>query len=65
MPTSLGFSFSAGPMYTNAIMGQAISAQAREQALKAGSSILREDSVHVEELETPRIPSRPDSWSMH
>jgi hypothetical protein len=60
--------FSAGPSYTNAMMGQAPSAQQREAARKASSSILREDSIHVEceqSVVDEAERDRPDSWSMH
>ena len=52
----------AGPFYTNAIMGQGPSAAEREHARKASSTILREDSIHVEESENVSLA---DSWSMH
>lgn len=56
----------AGPLYTNAIMGQSPSAQQREQVRKASSTILREDSIKVEcsdDVHTPfgEQESRPDS----
>lgn len=54
--------FGAGPLYTNAIMGQGPSAAEREHARKASSTIFREDSILVEESENV---SRPDSWSLH
>ena len=54
--------FGAGPLYTNAIMGQTPSAAEREQARKASSTILREDSIRVEESDNVSLP---DSWSMH
>lgn len=38
----------AGPLYTNAVMGQAPSAEQREHVRKASSTILREDSIKVE-----------------
>ena len=38
----------AGPLYTNAVMGQTPSAQQRENVCKASSTILREDSIKVE-----------------
>ena len=52
----------AGTLYTSAIMGQAPSAVERENARKASSTILREDSILIEESENT---DRPDSWSMH
>lgn len=52
----------AGPLYTNAIMGQRPSAAEREHARKASSTILREDSIRIEESENV---SPTDSWSMH
>lgn len=52
----------AGPFYTNAIMGQGPSAAEREHVRKASSTILREDSIRVEESEKL---SPADSWSMH
>ena len=54
--------FGAGPLYTNAIMGQAPSAAEREQARKASSTILREDSIRDEKSDNVSLP---DSWSMH
>lgn len=59
-PTSMAFG--AGPLYTRAMMGQAPSAIERENARKASSTILREDTICVEESDNL---SRPDSWSMH
>lgn len=53
----------AGPLYTNAIMGQAPSAVERENVRKASSTILREDSILIEE-ESSDV-SRPDSWSLN
>ncbi|KAK4548282.1 hypothetical protein LTR36_010152 [Oleoguttula mirabilis] len=58
-----GLAVGAGPLYTNAIMGQAPSAVERENLRKASSTILREDSIHIEEESGEA--SRPDSWSMH
>ncbi|KAK5115390.1 hypothetical protein LTR85_009850 [Meristemomyces frigidus] len=58
-----GMAVGAGPLYTNAIMGQAPSAVERENIRKASSSILREDSILIEEESGEA--SRPDSWSMH
>ena len=52
----------AGPHYTNAVMGQGPSAAEREHARKASSTILREDSIHIEESENVSLA---DSWSMH
>ena len=52
----------AGPLYTNAVMGQGPSAAEREHARKASSTILREDSIHIEESENVSLA---DSWSMH
>ena len=52
----------AGPLYTNAVMGQAPSAAARELARKESSVILRRDSIQIEESSNA---SRPDSWSVH
>ena len=57
-----GMGLGAGPLYTNAIMGQVPSKAEREIARKAGSTILREDSIVVEETENL---SRLDSWSIH
>lgn len=57
-----GMAISAGPLYVNAIMGQAPSAAERDYARKASSTILREDSIHVEESEN--LPT-PDSFSIH
>lgn len=56
----------AGPLYTDAIMGQTPSAQQREQMRKASSTILREDSIKVECSDDVHNPfgeqeSRPDS----
>jgi hypothetical protein len=55
----------AGPLYTNAVMGQAPSAQQREDVRKASSTILRKDSIKVEsdEIHPPfaEQDSRPDS----
>lgn len=59
-PTSMAIG--AGPLYTNAVMGQAPSATERENARKASSSILRRKSIQIEESENF---SRPESWSMH
>jgi hypothetical protein len=64
----------AGPLYTNAIMGQAPSAIERENARVASSTILRQDTITIEEspriegppkLKEPESLSRPDSFSMH
>jgi hypothetical protein len=57
---------SAGPLYTNAVMGTAPSAQQREDVRKASSTILRQDSIKVElshEIHPPfaEQESRPDS----
>jgi hypothetical protein len=57
---------SAGPLYTNAVMGQAPSAQQREDLRKASSTILREDSIKVElhddiHASFGEQDSRPDS----
>ncbi|KAK5175333.1 uncharacterized protein LTR77_000471 [Saxophila tyrrhenica] len=57
--------FGAGPLYTKAIMGQSPSAEEREQQREAYSTILREDSIHVEESENPDTYSRPDPFSIH
>ena len=62
MTGPIDMALGAGRLYTNAIMGQVPSAIERENARKASSTILREDSIHVEESENV---SRPDSWSMH
>lgn len=56
----------AGPLYTNAVMGQSPSAQQREYARKASSTILREDSIKVElhddiHASFGEQESRPDS----
>lgn len=59
-PTTMAIG--AGPLYTNAVMGQAPSATERENARKASSTILRRDCIHIEESENF---SRPESWSMH
>lgn len=58
-----GIAVAAGPLYTNAIMGQAPSAVERENIRKASSTIFREDSILVEE-ESIDV-SRPDSFSIH
>lgn len=58
----------AGPLYTNAIMGQGPSAIERENARKANSTILRQDTITIEKtarIEEPESLSRPDSFSMH
>lgn len=52
----------AGPLYTNAIMGQTLTPAERENARKASSTILREDRIQIEESESV---SRPDSYSIH
>ena len=57
-----GMAFGAGPLYTRAVMGQGPSAAEREHARKASSTILREDSIYVEESDNT---SQPDLWSMH
>lgn len=60
--------FAAGPLYTNAIMGQIPSAQQREDLRKASSTIFREDSIKVELLDdvnTADDLSRQDSFSIH
>jgi hypothetical protein len=62
MINNTAMAFGAGPLYTNAIMGQAPSAAEREHARKASSTILREDSIRVEESDNVSLP---DSWSMH
>jgi hypothetical protein len=56
----------AGPLYTNTVMGQAPSAQQREDVRKASSTILRQDSIKVELSDDIHPPfaeqeSRPDS----
>jgi hypothetical protein len=56
----------AGPLYTNAVMGQAPSAQQREDVRKTSSTILREDSIKVElhddiHASFGEQDSRPDS----
>jgi hypothetical protein len=56
----------AGPLYTNAVMGQMPSAQQRENVRKASSTILREDSIKVERHDDIHASfgeqdSRPDS----
>jgi hypothetical protein len=48
--------------FTQAIMGQGPSAAEREHARKTSSTILREDSIRVEESENVSLA---DSWSMH
>ncbi|KAM0712206.1 hypothetical protein Q7P37_011300 [Cladosporium fusiforme] len=68
-PADMGMGIAAlgaGPLYTNAIMGQTPSAQQREQVRKASSTILREDSIKVECSDDAHAPfgeqeSRPDS----
>ncbi|KAI7092516.1 hypothetical protein KC352_g40262, partial [Hortaea werneckii] len=49
--------------YSNSIMGQGSSVLERDGARKPSGSILREDSIKIEE-ETGDV-SRPDSWSIH
>lgn len=49
--------------YSNSIMGQGPSVLERDGARKPSGSILREDSIKIEE-ETGDV-SRPDSWSIH
>jgi hypothetical protein len=56
-----GMPFGAGPLYTDAIMGQTPSVAEREYARKVSSTILREDSIRIES----EVSSRPDSWSIH
>lgn len=57
----------AGPLYTNAVMGQAPSAEQREHVRKASSTVFREDSIKVQVDEDPNVSpfgelaSRPDS----
>lgn len=56
----------AGPLYTNAVMGQTPSAQQREHVRKASSTIVREDSIKVElhddlHASLGEQESRPDS----
>jgi len=56
----------AGPLYTNAVMGQAPSAQQREDVRKASTAILRQDSIKFELSDGSHTPfgeqeSRPDS----
>lgn len=63
MFASASMAVGAGPLFTNAIMGQTPSAAEREELRKASSTILREDSIRIEE--EPADFSRPDSWSMH
>ncbi|KAK5131736.1 hypothetical protein LTR08_000625 [Meristemomyces frigidus] len=58
-----GMAVGAGPLYTNAVMGQVPSAVERENFRKASSTILREDSILVEE--EPGEGSQPDWWSLH
>ena len=58
-PTGLA----AGPLYTQAVMGQFPSATEREHVRKASTTIFREDCIRVEESESV---SRPDSdYSIH
>lgn len=52
----------AGPLYVNAVMGQAPSAAQRDHVRKTGLQITTRHDIDVEESEQP---SRPDSWSMH
>ena len=55
--------FGAGPLYTNAILSQTVSAAEREHARKASCTILREDSILVEDTETISQPgSHTISW---
>jgi hypothetical protein len=56
-----GMAFAAGPLYTNALMGQAPSIAEREQARKASSTILREDSIRIES----ETDSQSELWSIH
>jgi hypothetical protein len=58
-PASMAFA--AGPLYTNALMGQAPSIAEREQARKASSTILREDSIRIES----ETDSQSELWSIH
>jgi hypothetical protein len=54
----------AGPLYANAVMGTAPSAQQREDVRKASSTILKQDSIKVElDIHPPfaEQESRPDS----
>lgn len=62
MVNHTAMAFGAGPLYTNAIMGQGPSAAEREHARKASSTILREDSIVIEESENISLT---DSFSMH
>ena len=62
MVNHTGIAFGAGPSYTNAIMGQGPSAAERDHARKASTTILREDSIQVEQSDNISLA---DSWSMH
>lgn len=55
--------FGAGSPYTNFAMGQGGSVVGQDNIRKASSSILREDSIQIEEEFSNA--SRPDSWSLH
>ena len=59
---STRMAFGAGPLYTNAIMGQGPpSAAEREHAREASSSILSEDSIQVVESVNT---SFPEAWPL-
>ena len=53
----------AGPLYVNAVMGQAPSASQRDHVRKTSLQITARHDIDIEESE--QQPSRPDSWSMH
>jgi len=60
--------FAAGPLYTNAVMGQIPSARQKEDLRKASSTILREDSIKVElhdDVNAADDTDRQDSFSIH
>lgn len=52
----------AGPLYVNAVMGEAPSASQRDCVRETTLRITARHDIDVEESEQP---SRPDSWSMH
>lgn len=52
----------AGPLYVNAVMGQAPSASQRDHVRETSLQITARHDIDIEESEQP---SRPDSWSLH
>lgn len=59
---STSMALGAGPLYVNAVMGQAPLNARRDNARKTSLQITARHDIEIEESTQP---SRPDSWSMH